>query len=293
MRPHLKWRLHGRSLELGGRTLIMGVVNLTPDSFSDGGEVADTEAGIARALQLLNEGADIVDLGGESTRPGARVREQAKVSEDEELRRVMPVLEGVLRERPQAVISVDTYKSGVARRAIAAGAEIVNDVSGGQWDPRMLATVAELGCGTVLMHMRGRPEDWHSLPPLDDPVGLVTSELAEILRAAQQAGIDRDRIVLDPGFGFGKRFDENYPLLARFGEFAELGCPLLAGTSRKGFIGHTLASNGEDRPASGRLFGTIATVTASILGGAHIVRVHDVAAARDAALVADAILKDK
>jgi dihydropteroate synthase len=202
----------------------------------------------------------------------------------------MPVLEGILRERAEAVISVDTYKSGVARRAFEAGAEIVNDVSGGRWDARMFETIAGLGCGAVLMHMRGRPEEWRSLPPLDDPVALVKKELAETAGAAASAGIDRDRVVLDPGFGFGKRYDENYPLLARFGELAELGYPLLAGTSRKGFIGHTLACNGEDRPATGRLFGTIASVTAAILGGAHIIREHDVAAARDAALVADQIL---
>ena len=293
MRPAFTWRLRTRSLALAERTLIMGVVNLTPDSFSDGGALSDTEAAIAHALQLLNEGADIVDLGGESTRPGARVREQATVSEEKELRRVLPVLEGVRRERPDAVISVDTYKSGTARRAVEAGAEIVNDVSGGRWDPGMLTTIADLRCGAVLMHMRGRPEEWRSLPPLDDPIGLVKRELGEIARTAGRAGIDRDRVVLDPGFGFGKRLDENYRLLARFGEFAELGYPLLAGTSRKGFIGHTLGCGGEPRPATGRLFGTLATVTAAILAGAHIVRVHDVAAARDAALVADEILKNK
>jgi dihydropteroate synthase len=270
----------------------MGVVNLTPDSFSDGGNLSGTEAAIAHALRLLNEGADIVDLGGESTRPGARVREQATVSEEEELRRVLPVLGGLLRERPEAVISVDTYKSGAARRVVEAGAEIVNDVSGGTWDPRMLETIAGLRCGAVLMHMRGRPEEWRSLPPLDDPVGLVKFELAAIAKIAAEAGIDRDRLVLDPGFGFGKRFDENYRLLARFDEFAELGFPLLAGTSRKGFIGNTLRCGDEPRPATGRLFGTLATVTATILGGTHIVRVHDVAAARDAALVADKILEN-
>jgi dihydropteroate synthase len=292
MRSRLPWRLRSRSLELGERTLIMGVVNLTPDSFSDGGAFSGVEGAIAGALRLLDEGADIIDLGGESTRPGVRVREQAAVTEQEELRRVLPVLEGILRERPGVAISVDTYKSGVARAAAEAGAEIVNDVSGGRWDARMLATIAALRCGAVLMHMRGRPEEWRSLPALDDAVATVKTELAEIAREAGAGGIDRDRIVLDPGFGFGKRFDENYPLLARFSEFADLGYPLMAGTSRKGFIGRTLGCGGEDRPSSGRLFGTIATVTAAILGGAHIIRVHDVAAARDAALVADQILKN-
>ena len=293
MRPRFTWRLRCRSLALGERTLIMGVVNLTPDSFSDGGNLSGSEAAIAHALQLMDEGADIVDLGGESTRPGARVREHATVSEDEEVRRVLPVLEGILRERPEAIISVDTYRSGTARCAVEAGAEIVNDVSGGRWDSRMLETIANQQCGAVLMHMRGRPEEWRSLPPLHDPVGLVKSELAAIAKCAEQAGIERDRLVLDPGFGFGKRFDENYALLARFDEFAELGYPLLAGTSRKGFIGNTLRCGDEPRPATGRLFGTLATVTAAILAGAHIVRVHDVAATRDAALVADQILKNK
>jgi dihydropteroate synthase len=272
--------------------MIMGVVNLTPDSFSDGGNLSGNEAAIAHGLQLLNEGADIVDLGGESTRPGARVREQATVSEEEELRRVLPVIEGILRERPDALISIDTYKSGTARRAVEAGAEIVNDVSGGRWHPHMLETIAALRCGAVLMHMRGRPEEWRSLPPLDDPTGLVKSEMARIARGAEEAGIERDRLVLDPGFGFGKQFDENYQLLARFDEFAEIGYPLLAGTSRKGFIGNTLRCGEELRPATGRLFGTLATVTAAILAGAHIVRVHDVAAARDAALVTDEVLKN-
>ena len=291
MRPRTTWRLRSRSLVLGERTLVMGVVNVTPDSFSDGS--VDPDTAIVHALELLREGADIVDIGGESTRPGARVREQAAVHEEEEQQRILPVVKGVLREKPDSVISVDTYRAATARKAIEAGAEIVNDVSGGTWDTGMLATLAELRCGVVLMHMRGRPEEWRTLPPLDDPVATVKSDLAKIVRTADRAGIERDRIALDPGFGFGKRFDENYPLLAHLGELSSLGFPLLAGTSRKGFIGHTLRCGDEPRPASGRLFGTIATVTAAILQGAHIVRVHDVAAARDAALVADEILRAK
>lgn len=269
----------------------MGVVNVTPDSFSDGGAFADSDAAVAHALELLREGAGIVDIGGESTRPGARVREQAAVSEEEEQRRILPVINGVLRERPDSVVSVDTYRASTARKAIEAGAEIVNDVSGGTWDDGMFAALAELRCGAVLMHMRGRPDEWRSLPPLDDPLGTVKRDLANLVRAADRSGVERHHIALDPGFGFGKRFDENYPLLARLGELSSLGFPLLAGTSRKGFIGHTLRCGDELRPASGRLFGTLATITAAILQGAHIVRVHDAAAARDAALVADAILK--
>jgi dihydropteroate synthase len=293
MRPRTTWRLRSRSLSLGERTLVMGVVNVTPDSFSDAGESADPEVAVAHALELLREGADIIDIGGESTRPGAKVREQATVDEQDEQRRILPVIKDVLRERPDTLISVDTYRAATARRAIEAGAEIVNDVSGGTWDAGMLAALAELRCGVVLMHMRGRPEEWRTLPVLDDPVATVKADLAKIVRAADRAGMERDRIALDPGFGFGKRFDENYPLLAHLGELSSLGFPLLAGTSRKGFIGQTLRCGDELRPATGRLFGTLATVTAAILQGAHIIRVHDVAAARDAALVADEILKAK
>ena len=291
VRPRFQWRLRTRALPLGERTLVMGVVNVTPDSFSDGGRFLDRDAAVEHALRLLDEGADILDIGGESTRPGARVAEQGRVSEAEELQRVLPVIEGVLRARPDAVISVDTYKSGMARRAINAGAEIVNDVSAGRWDALMLPTLADLGCGAVLMHMRGRPEEWRALPPAGDIAALVQRELAQFAAAAEKAGVARERVVLDPGFGFGKNFDENYPLLASLRELHALGYPLLAGTSRKGFIGRTLARESKDQPPPERLYGTLATVTACVLQGAHIVRVHDVHAAKDAVRVADAILR--
>jgi dihydropteroate synthase len=289
MRPRFTWNLGARSLELGGRTLVMGVVNITPDSFSDGGLYLDPGRAAEHGLRLLEEGADILDLGGESTRPGARVGDTG-VSEEEERRRVLPVLERLKRARPQAVLSVDTYKSGVARAAVAAGADIVNDVSGGRWDPQMPAAVAELGCGVVLMHMRGRPEEWRKLPPPEDIAGLVCAELGAWAQAALQAGVRRDRLVLDPGFGFGKNFAENYPLIAGMDALHQLGFPLLAGTSRKSFVGRTLARAGTDAPPSERLYGSLAAMVATILKGAHIVRVHEVKPAVEAAQVADAVL---
>jgi dihydropteroate synthase len=317
MRSVFQWNLGTRALELGKRTLIMGIVNVTPDSFSDGGQFLDRDKAIEHAERLLDEGADILDIGGESTRPGARVDAGAPklaetkpaetkkgqpaslraavgppaVSAEEELRRVIPVVAALKKKHPTAVLSVDTYKADVARAAVDAGAEIVNDVSGFRWDARMAKTVAELKCGAVLMHMRGRPEEWRMLPPPGDIVLLVKRELKEWAEKAVLAGVRRERIVLDPGFGFGKRFDENYPLLGRFNELQTAGFPLLAGTSRKSFIGRTLAREGKDVPSEGRLYGTLATQTALILKGAHILRTHDVKAAVEAARVADAILQ--
>jgi dihydropteroate synthase len=229
MRAVFRWSMGARTLELGKRTLIMGIVNVTPDSFSDGGLYLDFEKAIERALQLLDEGADIIDVGGESTRPGAKIA----VSAEEELGRVLPVITALKKQRPEAVISIDTYKSSVARAAGAAGAEIVNDVSALRWDPLMRKTIAELKCGAVLMHMRGRPEEWRSLSPPGDIVLLVKRELREWVEAAVLAGVRRERIALDPGFGFGKNFEQNYPLLAHFQELQSLGFPLFAGTSRK------------------------------------------------------------
>jgi len=292
MRPHYTWQLRARTLELGLRTLLMGVLNVTPDSFSDGGRFFEPRAATEHGLALLDEGADILDIGGESTRPGARtVSGQPAVPAEEELRRVMPVIEELLRQRPQTIVSIDTYKAQVARAAVEAGAEIANDVSGLRWDTEMAPTLAALECGVVLMHMRGRPAEWRTLPPLTDPIGLVSRELRRGAEAAVMAGIARKRVVLDPGFGFGKSFDENYPLLSHFDALQELRYPLLAGVSRKSFIGRTLASNGEDAPPQERLYGSLAAMTAAILKGAHIVRVHDVKAAAQAAKIADAIAR--
>lgn len=294
-----------RSLELGKRTLVMGIVNTTPDSFSDGGLYFDPESALARSLQLLEEGADIIDIGGESTRPGTKVavapgatrqdevhKDDGKVpvSEEEELRRVVPVITAIKKERADAVISIDTYKANVARAAVVAGAEIVNDVSGLRWDKKMARTVAELKCGAILMHMRGRPEEWRTLPPPVDIVLQVKRELREWAEGAVLAGVRRERIAVDPGFGFGKNLEQNYPLLARFQELQSLGFPLVVGTSRKSFVGRMLAQDGLDAPVEGRLYGNLAVHTALILKGAHIIRTHDVKQAVDAARVTDAIL---
>ena len=290
-RPSYVWNLRSRSLELGARTLVMGILNVTPDSFSDGGRFLPRDHAVGHALQMFDDGADILDIGGESTRPGAKVAESG-VPADEELRRIMPVIQDILLERPEVLLSVDTYKADVARAAMAAGVQIVNDVSALRWDPQMAQTVAELKCGVVLMHTRGRPEEWRTLSPSPDIVSEVKSDFSQWTRSAIAAGIEKQRIVLDPGFGFGKKFEGNYPLLAGMSKLHELGFPLLAGTSRKSFIGRTLAREGKDLPPEKRLFGTLATVTASVLQGAHIVRVHDVRAAVDAVKVADEILRN-
>lgn len=304
MRPRFQWNLGRRSLALGERTLVMGVVNVTPDSFSDGGRYFDPAAAVEHGLRLLDEGADILDLGGESTRPGATVapaeqgeranpaRRREPVSAGEESRRVLPVIGEIKQVRPDCILSVDTYKAEVARAAVEAGAEIVNDISAFRWDPAMARTVAELSCGAVLMHMRGRPEEWRDLPPVLDVLALVPQELRQWAEAAMQAGVARERLALDPGFGFGKNFEQNYPLLARLDELHQLDFPLVVGTSRKSFVGRALRRDGRDAPVEERGFGTLATETIAMLKGAHIIRTHDVRACAAAARVADAILKE-
>ncbi|HKT68714.1 MAG TPA: dihydropteroate synthase [Terriglobales bacterium] len=302
MRPGFDWNIGARSLALGERTLVMGVVNVTPDSFSDGGLYLEPAAAVAHGLRLLDEGADILDIGGESTRPGAAVapasekelraaQRRTPVTAEEELRRVLPVIKETKHARPECIISIDTYKAEVARAAVAAGAQIVNDVSAFRWDPAMAGTVAEMGCGCVLMHMRGRPEEWRSLPPPEDVVSLVKQDLQHWSEAALQAGVSWERIALDPGFGFGKNFEQNYPLLARLEELHQLGFPLVVGTSRKSFIGRALRRDGRDAPVDERGFGTLASETVAMLKGAHIIRTHDVKACVDAARIADAIMK--
>jgi dihydropteroate synthase len=289
MRPVFEWQIGSRAVQLGKRTLIMGVVNVTPDSFSDGGVTFDCELAVEHALKLFQGGADIVDVGGESTRPGAKVTsaDAGAVGEKEELERVIPVITGIKKKNPRAILSIDTYKAAVARAAVKAGAEIVNDVSGFLWDPQMAKTLAELKCGAVLMHMRGRPHEWHSLPPVPDIVSLVKRELRDRTEAAVLAGMKRERMVIDPGFGFGKNREENYPLLRRFQEFHELRFPLLAGLSRKSFIGRALARDGKDTPVTDRQFGTLAAETVVIMKGAQIIRTHDVRACADAVRIAD------
>ena len=291
MRSVFDWNIGTRTLLLGKRTLIMGVLNVTPDSFSDGGKFLDKDRAVEHALQLLQDGADIIDIGGESTRPGAKTSENpikpGAVSEQEELDRVIPVIALLKQVEPKALISVDTYKASVARAAVEAGAEIVNDISGFLWDPKMRKMLAELRCGAILMHMRGRPDQWRNLPPASDIVTLVKRELSERVDAAMMAGMKRERIVLDPGFGFGKNFQENYPLLKRFEEFHGLRYPLLVGISRKSFVGRALARDGKDAAITERIYGTLAAETVAILKGAHIIRTHDVRICADTIRIAD------
>ena len=283
VRPHTRWQLRSRTLALGERTLLMGILNVTPDSFSDGNRYFTASAALDHGLALLDEGADVLDLGGESTRPNATPLDAAA-----EQARVLPVLRALLRARPSAVLSVDTYHASTARAAIEEGAEIINDVSGLLWDPLMPTTLAEQRPGAVLMHTRGAPRLWSSLPPLPpaEVLPLVVSGLTHTLALARAAGVERASIVLDPGFGFGKLGDENFVLLGHFAQLRQFGLPLLAGVSRKRFLLH-----GVTAPTDAlRLETTCAANVAAILGGAHILRVHDVPAARTAAGVADKVL---
>ena len=276
----------------------MGVVNVTPDSFSDGFSLVLDES-VGHAIQLLDEGADIIDIGAESTRPGARAGgsvakgDAPAVSAEEEQARLLPVLEGILRERPGAIISVDTYKAETARAAIAAGAEIVNDVSGFSWGFGLEVVAAETKCGVVLTHSRGRPDEWGAQGKLepDDLMREVRMGLEASLAKAAEAGIPRESIVLDPGYGFGKRGRENFTLLRRQAELLDLGRPLLAGVSRKSFLGQALAPLyvGVTAPVGARETASVAGMVAAILAGASIVRVHRVREALESALVADAV----
>lgn len=293
-RPRYEWKLRTRSLQLGVRTLVMGILNVTPDSFSDGGHFFTPQDAPRRALDhamaMLDEGADVIDLGGESTRPGA-----TPISAGEEQGRVLPVLEEILRERPSTIVSIDTFHASTARLAIEAGAEIVNDVSGHQWDSAMASTCARLACGVVLMHTRGKPSEWRSLPPLadDEVVPLVLTCLEANVAAAENAGLDRARMVIDPGFGFGKRLGENYPLLANLSALHRLRLPVLVGVSRKSFLTQALQQNpetGDPSSPSAEIDTTTAANVAAILAGSHILRVHDVRPAVQAASVADRIL---
>jgi len=295
MRSIANWRLRTRALKLGQSTLVMGVVNVTPDSFSDGGAFLAPEAAVARCIECLDEGADLLDLGAESTRPGSQAGGgMPAVSAEQEQARLLPVLEGLLRAVPDAVVSVDTYKAETARAALQGGAEIINDVSGFMWDPAIAQVCAEFGAGVVLTHTRGRPEEWRTQPQLEPDVLMATVRegLAERLVIAGAAGVLPDSVILDPGYGFGKRFNENHALLARQAELLTLGRPILAGVSRKSFLGHTLAPlfGGKEAPVDQRENASVAALTAAILHGASIVRVHAVRPAVEAVRIADAIL---
>ena len=277
-------KLRSRTLVLGDRTLVMGVLNVTPDSFSDGGKFFDFASAVDHAIAMQKEGADLVDIGAESTRPGA-----ADIGAAEELRRILPVLEA-LRGRLKIPISIDTRKSRVAEIAIGAGAEIINDVSGLNHDPRLAEVAAKHRVPIILMHMRGTPKTMQKKPFARDALRDVTNGLRKSVALARKAGLAKSQIVLDPGIGFGKSFAQNYELLAKLPQLAKLGYPLLVGTSRKGFLGATLARGGKPAPAEERVWATAASVTASILGGAHIVRVHDVEEMAQVARAADCLL---
>jgi dihydropteroate synthase len=273
----MQWKLKTRTMPLGERPLLMGIVNITPDSFSDGGNFLTPQSALTQALKLLDDGADLLDLGGESTRPNAH-----PISAEEEQSRVLPVLEAILKARPETVVSVDTYHSQTAAAAIASGAEIINDVSGLQWDPAMAETLARLQPGAILMHTRGRPSEWRTFPPLapDEVMPLVLNGLRQTLAQAAAAGIRPEAIVLDPGFGFGKLGPDNFILLNHLAELHQLGYPILAGLSRKRFLTEHLTN---PTPAQILQATTAAHLTCH-RAGAHILRIHEIPATLRAAI---------
>jgi dihydropteroate synthase len=277
-----EWHIAGRTLPIGERTLVMGVLNVTPDSFSDGDLFLSPDKALAHAEQMIAEGADIIDVGGESTRPGGA----SVVSQEEELQRVLPVIEQ-LAKRSTVPISIDTTKASVARAALDAGAAIVNDISALRFDFHIADEVSKAGAGLILMHSRGTPATLHRLPPVADIMEEVTSSLRSSISMAERRGVRRESIVIDPGIGFGKSQEQNVELIAKLNQLVEAlpDFPILIGTSRKSFLGKLL----DGGPADQRLYGTIASVTAAILHGVHIVRVHDVKASVEAIRVADAI----
>jgi dihydropteroate synthase len=276
-RKRFEWKLREKTLSLGERTLIMGVLNVTPDSFSDGGKYQDPDRAFARAIELEEEGADLIDVGAESTRPGS-----SRISEAEELRRLVPVLKR-LRNKLTIPISVDTYKGNVAEKALDLGVDAINDPSALTFDPDLARKAAQFNAGLILNHMRGTPETWGKLPPLKNLMHTISAELDAAAHRAQRAGIDRKQIVIDPGIGFGKRKEQNAEILAQLHELARLELPLLIGASRKSFLSRESTDETE--------FATAAAITAAVLNGAHIVRVHDVKAMRAAIIVADEIAR--
>lgn len=277
-RPKFTVKLPNGVLRLGERTLVMGILNVTPDSFSDGGKFLDVDRAVERAIEMQQQGADLIDVGGESSRPGSR-----RIPYEEELHRVVPVLER-LRGKLSVPLSIDTYKSEVAARAVKLGAGLVNDISAGQWDSMMFETTRRLGAALLLMHMRGDPQSWKRLKPRRAVVQSVVKELQGRCNEALRAGISRRRILIDPGIGFGKNPDENLRLLRGLEEFGMLGFPVCVGPSRKSFLAGALP-----RPAAERVMGTAATVAIAVMKGAHMVRVHDVAEIAEVVRVADAV----
>ncbi|HEY1470090.1 MAG TPA: dihydropteroate synthase [Candidatus Acidoferrum sp.] len=277
-------KLKRATLVLGERTLVMGVLNVTPDSFSDGSKFFTVDRAVEAALAMERAGADLLDIGAESTRPGS-----SSISASEELARLLPILQA-LRGRLKIPISVDTQKASVAEIALGAGAQILNDISGLKNDLRLADVAAKFRAPLILMHMRGTPRTMQQGPFAKDVLKDVTRGLREAIAAARCAGVAKSQIILDPGIGFGKSFTQNYELLAKLPRLARLGYPLLVGTSRKGFLGATLAGTGKPAPPENRIWATAATVAASILNGAHIVRVHDVPEMLQVAHVSDCLL---
>jgi dihydropteroate synthase len=277
----LQWQTARRKIALGERTLVMGVLNVTPDSFSDGDRFFSTDLAVARAQEMIEEGADIIDVGGESTRPGAVI-----LSGEEEIRRVVPVIQG-LAKMSSVPISIDTTKAAVARAALEAGAEIINDVSALRFDYHVADEAARTQAALVLMHSRGTPATMHRLPPVPDIFAEVTTSLRRSIAMAQRRGVEPGSIALDPGIGFGKTQEQNLQLIARLDRLTShfAGFPFLIGTSRKSFIGRLL----EGAPTDERLIGTLATISVAVLRGAHFVRVHDVRAAVETVRVVDAL----
>jgi dihydropteroate synthase len=283
-RKLFRLKLASGTVVLGRRTLLMGVLNVTPDSFYDGGKFLDPQRAVEHALEMERAGADLLDIGGESTRPGS-----TETPADTEIARILPVLEG-LRGVLKIPICVDTRKSEVAEAAVTAGAQMINDVSGLRNDPGIAEIAQRRGVPLILMHMRGKPQTMQKEPFARDVMKDVSQGLRAATTTARRAGVRKSQIIVDPGIGFGKSFEQNYELLRKLPEIATLGYPLLIGTSRKGFLGMTLGHDGKSAPPEERLWATAATVTASILGGAHIVRVHDVAEMAQVARVADCLL---
>jgi len=283
-RKLFRLKLPSGTLLLGKRTLIMGVLNVTPDSFSDGSKFYNEEHAIEHALHIEREGADFIDIGAESTRPGSE-----GISADEEWKRLMPVLGGLCRLL-KIPISIDTQKAEVAETALDVGAEIINDISGLKSDPRIAEVAARHRVPLILMHMRGEPRTMQKGPFARDALKDVVQGLRKSVSIAHKAGVANSQILLDPGIGFGKSYAQNYELLQKLPQLAKLGYPLVVGTSRKTFLGATLARDGKPAPPEERIWGTAATVTASILNGAHIVRVHDVAEMAQLARAADCVL---
>lgn len=286
-RKTFRLKLRSTTLVLGSRTLIMGVLNVTPDSFSDGGRFFDPQKAVDHALKMERDGADLLDIGAESARPGS-----SPITAAEELLRLLPILRA-LRTLLKIPISIDTQKAEVAEAALAAGAEIINDISALRHDPRIAEVAAKARAPLILMHMRGEPGTMQRAPFARDVVKEVVRDLRASIAKARKAGVAKSQIILDPGIGFGKSYSQNFELLQKLPHIAQLGYPLLVGTSRKGFLGATLAHDGKPAPPEERVWGTAATVTASILNGAHIVRVHDVAEMAQVARVADCVANPK